>query len=211
MNPNDSHYFSKSPEGDIKINTISASLRKHLYIFKTIPGVFSYKKIDLGTKVLIKNMHVPREESLLLDLGCGYGAIGIVLGYESPKSTIYLIDINQRAIWCTKENVKLNLPNNPKRMIVLEGDYFSPLKGNDLKFDGIYMNPALRRGRKDFLQLLEKISHFLKENGFFQFVIKKKMGAGYIQNYLTSQFKEMQVEIIVKRSGYWVFNCVFKA
>ena len=210
MNSKDSHYFSKHPGGKIKIHTISASLRKHLYLFKTIPGVFSYRKIDLGTKVFIKNMYIPQEPTNLLDLGCGYGVIGIVLGYESPESIVYLTDINQRAIWCTKENLKLNLPNSGKRMVVLEGNFLEPLQDNEIQLDGIFMNPALRRGRDDFLQLFQEIPHYLKEKGFFQFVIRKKMGAGYIQDYLNSHFDDTSVEIICKRSGYWVFYCTFR-
>ncbi len=209
MNGENSHYFSRSPDGDIKIHTVSASLKRHLYIFKTLPGVFSYKKIDLGTEVMIKHMYIPTEESFLLDLGCGYGPIGIVVGHESPKSIIYMIDINKRAIWCAKENVKLNLPISEKRVNVLEGNYFEPIKEKNQKFDGIYMNPPQRKGRKEFLNLCNIIPDYLKEKGWFQFVVRKKMGAPFIYQYLTSHFKNARVEIICKRSGYWLFNCIF--
>ncbi len=200
------HYYSPFPNVNVKIHTISESLRRHLYVFKTITGVFSFNKIDLGTKVFIEHIHIPKEDSLLLDLGCGYGVIGIVLAYESPNSFVYLTDINKRAIWCAKENIRLNLPDQKKNVIALFGNYFEPLKGRNLKFDGIYMNPPLRQGRKEFLQLLNIIPLFLRKKGSFQFVVKKKMGAVYILNYFKNTFPEVNIEILCKRSGYWVFK-----
>ena len=203
------HYYSQFPNANVKIYTISESLRKHLYIFKTITGVFSFNKIDLGSKVFIEYMVIPEEKCVLLDLGCGYGPIGIVLGYESPQSTVYLIDINKRAIWCTKENIKINLPDRSKYVIALSGNYLEPIINKNLKFDGIYMNPPLRKGRKDFLKLLHEIPVFLKENGSFQFVIKKKMGAPYILSFFKKTFPDKNIEVLCKRSGFWVFRCFY--
>jgi 16S rRNA (guanine1207-N2)-methyltransferase len=169
--------------------------------------VFSYNKIDLGTKVFVEHMIIPYEKSVLLDLGCGYGPIGIVLGYESPQSIVYLIDINKRAIWCAKENIKINLPDRLNYVTALSGNYFEPVSKKNLKFDGIYMNPPLRQGRKDFLKLLNEIPNFLNQNGSFQFVIKKKMGAPYILNFFKETFPDENIEVLCKRSGFWVFRC----
>jgi len=207
MEDKKSHYYSKFPDVDVKINTVSESLRRHLFIFKTISGVFSFNKIDLGTKVFINHMYIPQEPSILLDLGCGYGVIGIVLGHESYQSSVYLIDINKRAIWCAKENIKINLPDRTKNVIALYGNYFEPIQNKSIKFDGIYMNPPLRQGRKYFLKLLCDVQNYLKNNGSFQFVIRKKMGAPYILKYFEDTFPDKKVEIICKRSGYWVFRC----
>ncbi|MFX1337969.1 MAG: class I SAM-dependent methyltransferase [Promethearchaeota archaeon] len=208
MSQKNQHYSTKYPDVKLKVYTISESLRRHLYIFKTATGVFSFKKIDLGTQILIEHMTISKDPSVLLDLGCGYGSIGIVLGYESPQSQIYFIDINKRAIWCSKQNIKINFPENRNRFIVLNGNYLEPIKRKNIKFDGIYMNPPMRKGRSDFLKLMNEIPSVLKPNGFFQFVIKKKMGASYIENYLINHFQEdkYNFNILCKRSGYWVFN-----
>ncbi|MFW9940786.1 MAG: class I SAM-dependent methyltransferase [Candidatus Thorarchaeota archaeon] len=206
MENNKQHYYSEFPDVKVKIHTISESLKKHLYIFKTITGVFSFRKIDLGTKILIENIVIPEEPSVLLDLGCGYGPIGIVLGYELPQSLVYLIDINKRAIWCAKENIKINLNIEKKRIRTLQGNYFEPIKNKNIKFDEIYMNPPMRQGRKDFLKLIEDIPNYLKSKGSFQFVIKKKMGAPHILNYIKKNYPNNKIEVICKRSGYWVFR-----
>jgi 16S rRNA G1207 methylase RsmC len=206
MNHKQEHYSSEFPDVKVKIHTISESLRRHLYIFKTLTGVFSFSKIDLGTKILIEHMIIPEEPGVLLDLGCGYGPIGIVLGYEAPESLVYLIDINKHAIWCVKENVKLNLSNN-QNIHIFNGSYFEPIKSKNLQFDGIYMNPPLRQGRKEFLSVVHLIPDYLKSNGTFQFVIRKKMGAPYILDYLKNEFPNRTIDILCKRSGYWVFRC----
>lgn len=206
MNNKNQHYFSPFPDSKVEFHSISVTLRRHLYLFKTVSGVFSYKSLDLGTKILIENMIIPQQPSNLMDLGCGYGTIGIVLARESPLSNVYLIDINKRAIWCTKENVKLNIPESKKRVLIMQGSYFEPIEGKGIIFDGIYMNPALRQGRKSFLNLLSKIFFYLKSDGTFQFVIRRKMGADYILNYLKNHFSKEVIEIICKKSGYWVFK-----
>ncbi|MFW9770605.1 MAG: class I SAM-dependent methyltransferase [Promethearchaeota archaeon] len=202
----ENHYYSSFPDSKVRFHTISVTLRRHLYLFKTISGVFSYKKLDLGTKILVENMIIPQKPSNLMDLGCGYGVIGIVLAHESPLSKIYLIDVNKRAIWCTKENVKINMPTSKSRFFIMQGSYFEPLKDKKIMFDGIYMNPALRQGRRSLLNLLSDLSFYLKSTGTFQFVVRKKMGADYILKYIKDQFSEENVEVICKKSGYWVFR-----
>lgn len=199
-------YSTELPGVPIKVFTIPVSLKKHLYLFKTISGVFSYKKLDLGTKVLIENMIIPKEANFFLDLGCGYGVIGIVLAHESPKSNVYFMDINKRAIWCTKENIKLNLPEMQSNLHVYAGNYFSPLEGKDIKFDAIYMNPPIRKGRNEFLDLFKAIQDYIKTDGSFQFVIRKKLGADFIYRYLLDLYSNKQIRILCKRSGYWVFH-----
>jgi 16S rRNA G1207 methylase RsmC len=212
MKKKNQHYSTEYPDVKLRVYTISESLRRHLYIFKTATGVFSFKKIDLGTQILIEHMTIPKIPSVLLDLGCGYGPIGIVLGYESPQSQIYFIDINKRAIWCLKQNIKINFPENRDRFTVLTGNYLEPIIKDNIKFDGVYMNPPMRKGRGEFLKLIHQIPDILKSKGFFQFVIKKKMGASYMVKYITNNFQEDKYifNIICKRSGYWVFNFALK-
>jgi 16S rRNA (guanine1207-N2)-methyltransferase len=210
MERKNQHYSTIFPDVKLEVFTISESLRKHLYIFKTVTGVFSYKKIDLGTKILIENMFIPKNPSILLDLGCGYGAIGIVLAYESTQSNVYLIDINKRAVWCAKENLKLNLPEAKSRVNILYGNYFEPIKNKNIKFDGIYLNPPIRKGRKELIELLYDVPNFLNPNGHFQLVIRRKMGASYILDFLEKRYPNKKIEIICKRSGYWVLHYFHK-
>lgn len=208
MEKKNQHYSSQFPDVRVKVFTVPVSLHRHLYLFKTVTGIFSYKKLDLGTKVFIEHMTIPKKGDHLLDLGCGYGAIGIVLAYLSPQSSVYLIDTNKRALWCTKENIRYNLSERSGNVLVLHGSYFKPLQNKNIKFDAIYMNPPLRNGRKEFLGLCKDIPSFLKRNGQFQFVIRKKMGANYIYNYLNQNLSSLyeKINVTFKRSGYWIFS-----
>ena len=140
MDKKNQHYSTQFPDVKVKVYSVPESLKRHLYLFKTVTGVFSFKKLDLGTKVFIKHMNIPEKESVLLDLGCGYGAIGIVLAHLTPQSTAYLTDINKRALWCTKENIKYNLSESTNKIIVLQGNYFDPFEYKNIKFDSIYIS-----------------------------------------------------------------------
>jgi len=208
MERKNQHYSSQFPDVRVKVFTVPVSLRRHLYLFKTITGIFSYKKLDLGTQVFIEHMTIPKKRGHLLDLGCGYGPIGIVLAYLSPQSSVHLIDTNKRAIWCTRENIKYNLSERSGKIIVLNGSYFKPLQNKNIQFDAIYINPPIRNGRKEFLALCKEIPSFLKRNGQFQFVMRKKMGANYIYNYLIQNLSDLyeKINVTFKRSGYWIFS-----
>ena len=208
MERENQHYSSQFPDVRVKVFTVPVSLRRHLYLFKTITGIFSYKKLDLGTRVFIEHMTIPKKGDYLLDLGCGYGAIGIVLAHLNPQSSVYLIDTNKRALWCTRENIKYNLSERSGKITVLNGSYFKPLQNKNIQFDAIYMNPPIRNGRKEFLALCKEIPSFLNRKGQFQFVLRKKMGASYIYNYLIQNLSDLYEEINVtfKRSGYWIFS-----
>jgi 16S rRNA (guanine1207-N2)-methyltransferase len=208
MEKKDQHYYTVFPDTKFKVQTIPVSLRKHLYIFKATPGVFSFKKLDLGTKILIENMVFPKKQENFLDLGCGYGPIGIVIAYELPQTNVYFIDTNKRAVWCARENAKINLPDQLKRVKLLYGNYFEHFKDKIIKFDGIYMNPPMRKGREDFLKIFLDIPNFLNNEGYFQFVIKRKMGAEFILNYLRQRDSKDIIDVICKRSGYWIFNYI---
>ena len=116
-----------------------------------------------------------------------------------------MTDINKRAIWCAKENVKLNFPTKETEVNIIRGSYFEPFKENEIKFDAIYMNPPLRRGKQEFLQVCKNIPTFLTNKGIFQFVIRRKMGAQSFLDTLTKLFSEGNIEILCKKSGYWVF------
>jgi 16S rRNA (guanine1207-N2)-methyltransferase len=197
-----SHYFSKNPQSILKTYSISDSLRGHLYFFKTAAGVFSYRKIDLGTKTFIKYMEIPINRSLFLDIGCGYGPIGIVLAKENINSTTFMIDINSRAVLCARENAKLNHVENVK---ILNGSYFEPIKSQNLRFDAIYTNPPLKRGKREFLDFCYMVPDYLKDGGSYQFVVRRTMGAKNILEILSEKLSNMNVKVRFKRSGYWIF------
>ena len=191
------HYFSETPITLLKIYKVKTILRGMSFEFLTAPGVFSYRKVDKGTRILIESMILPKEGTIL-DLGCGYGVIGIVTAKLNPKLKIIMTDVNKRAIWLAKRNVELNQVKNVK---ILQGDLYSPVMNQ--KFDAIITNPPIHAGLKTVFKIIEKAPKHLNSNGTLQIVAKTKMGAKRISEKMLYTFKN--VEEISKKSGYRVF------
>ncbi|MHA1229493.1 MAG: class I SAM-dependent methyltransferase [Candidatus Helarchaeota archaeon] len=204
MDPNKQkyeHYFTEKPTSKTITYDISAMIFDKQYIFKTATGVFSYKKIDKGTSILLKYAVLPEKENAkILDLGCGYGVIGIVLADILPKSQVTLIDINQRAIWLCKKNVRLNNVNNVK---VLSGDFFEKINET---FDLIITNPPLKLGKKTLHRIFERSKQLLIQNGSFQTVIRTKQGAKSAMEKLKEIFGSDNVRLVKVKSGFRVYE-----
>jgi len=190
------HYFSKTPITPLKIHKIKTVLRGIYLEFLTAPGVFSHKKVDKGTRILVESMMLP-EEGYLLDLGCGYGVIGIVAAKINPKLKVFMTDINERAIWLAKKNAELNQVRNIK---VLQGNLYKPVINQ--KFDAIITNPPIHAGLKIVFEMIEKSPNHLNLNGTIQMVVKTKLGAKRIAEKMLQTYNN--VEEISKKSGYRV-------
>ena len=105
------HYFTPSPKSRLKFRMIHAYLRGRPFQFLTAAGIFSKKRIDLGTRVLIEHMVLP-DKGNVLDVGCGYGAIGIAAAVLNPNLHVVMVDVNERAVRLAKRNIKINNVSN---------------------------------------------------------------------------------------------------
>ena len=188
------HYFSKKPKAKHKIREIKAFLKGKEYKFLTDSSVFSGKRIDLGTKILIESMEI-KPKDIVLDFGCGYGPIGIVAA--SFGKEVYLIDLNERAVNLAKKNIKLNKIKNAKAM---QGNLFEPVKNK--KFNVILTNPPMRAGREIIFKIIEESKKHLKPEGRFYLVAKTRQGAKIIKEKMNEIFGNC--EEIEKKSGYRV-------
>ena len=202
MTPNE-HYFSSIPNSPYKITIISAILCNQIFELYSAPGVFSSRKVDTGTSVLLKNAHIPNHGKIL-DLGCGIGVIGVVIGVLHPNLEIHFMDINSRGTELTKLNSeKYNL----KSYTIYTGDYLKILEKNGFYYDTIYFNPPIRLGKTIYLNQIVFATQYLKFGGIMQIVIKKKLGAESVYDHLRKNLDERlySIKIIAKNSGYWVF------
>jgi len=192
------HYYSSDPNTPHDIRKITVSLREKLYYFFSDAGVFSKENIDFGTKLLINSLQVEKNAQVL-DLGCGYGVIGIVVANLVSNGFVYLVDVNKRAVDLAKENIKLNKIENAKAIV---SDGFTAIE--ELKFDSIITNPPIRAGKMLIFSLYEKAFQHLNHNGSLWVVIQKKQGA-------LSTLKKLrelgyQVEEVDKDKGYHVYR-----
>lgn len=164
--------------------------------FLTAPGVFSYKRVDTGTRVLIDSMMIPRT-GRVLDLGCGWGPIGISIVATHPEISVVMSDINKRAVWLAIENVKLNNVNAEVRW----GDLYDPVK--HMKFDAVITNPPISAGRDVNTRAISGAHGILVPSGTLQLVVRSNKGRRAISQIMEQVF--CNVEEIGKKSGYRVY------
>ncbi len=161
--------------------------------------MFSYKKLDKGTSLLLNKMQIPVDASQVLDIGTGYGVIGIVVATEYPHIDVSMIDINRRAVWIARENVKLNNLSNVK---VFWGDFYEPIKNE--RFDIILTNPPLSKGQEQIIKFISDTPYFLRKGGFLYLVVRTKQGAKKIADKMMNFFGN--VELLKIQSGYRLFR-----
>lgn len=192
------HYFTPLPESQHKPAQVCFEYRGHSLKLETDSGVFSRLELDRGTEVLLDAL----PQTLcggVLDMGCGYGAIGVAIGSAYPQCQITMSDVNQRACGLASQNAR----TNGVAAEVLIGNGYETVKGR--KFDFILQNPPIRAGKSVIYQMFADAKEALSPDGRLYLVIRKQQGAPSAQNYLQTLFA--QVRAASKKSGFWVFEC----
>jgi len=163
------HYYTKRPTSVYRENTIKALLRGQNMQFTTASGVFSVKKIDKGSELLVNHCIIEGKEKIL-DLGCGYGTIGITLAKVFPDVHVVLADINQRAVSLARKNSRKYQLDNIK---VKQSDIFAKIKDS---FDTILTNPPQMAGKDVCFQFIEGAKEHLNKGGTLQLVARHNKG-----------------------------------
>lgn len=191
------HYFKQHPNIASNPFEVVSFLRGKKRTFLSDHGVFSKKEVDFGSRLLIDAFTFPEIEGDLLDVGCGYGPIGLTLATETDR-TVWLVDVNERAVQLTKENAKrwglLNVQ-------VALSDLFAAI--TEQRFAAIVSNPPIRAGKKVVYALFEEAYDYLLPGGSFWIVIQKKQGAASAKKKLMEVFGE--VDTIQRKKGYYIF------
>ena len=198
------HYYSSAPSSKSRPQVIEAKLRGRTFRFETDAGVFSKNEVDFGTRLLIETMEIPAD-ARVLDVGCGYGPIGIVAATLAEEGFVTMIDTNGRAAVMARRNAeRLGLKN----VRVLEGDRFAPLAEGE-SFDVVLTNPPIRAGKDIVHSIFEGAYERLNPGGSLWVVIQKKQGAPSALAKLESLFGD--VRVAEKDKGYRVYQAVKKA
>lgn len=192
------HYYSNQPGAAHDRRVLEATLRGKVFRFTSDAGVFSKTGIDYGSRVLIEAIDIA-ENAHVLDVGCGYGPMGLSAAYLATKGHVTMVDVNERAVQLAKENAKLNGISN---VTILESDLFSAVKGK--MFDVILTNPPIRAGKSTVYTIFEEAAEHLHKGGTLWIVIQKKQGAPSAKAKLEELFDT--VEEVTKDKGYRIFK-----
>lgn len=195
------HYYSKQPQSVSKPQTFSESLRKETFQFMSDTSVFSKGEVDFGSRLLIEAFKSPLIEGEWLDVGCGYGPIGITLARTHPERHVWMIDVNERALSLTKENAK---KNNVENVTVVESDRLEAVKNKS--FAAVVTNPPIRAGKAVVHGIFEESAATLCSKGELWVVIQKKQGAPSAEKKLRTLFET--VDIVARKKGYFILRGV---
>ena len=189
-------YFSNE---DLKSNIqkYSVDILGNRYSFFTDNGVFSKEKLDFGTRVLLENIPVEKLHGDILDVGCGYGVIDIVLG-KIVDANFLGVDVNRRAIHLAEMNKK---ENNLSNICFIESSCYENVNG---KYDFIITNPPIRAGKKIVYEIVMGAKNFLKDDGSLFIVVRKEQGAKSMIRDLEEIYR---VEVLNKVKGFFVIKC----
>lgn len=193
------HYFMERPGAEHDLRIIRESLRGFDFEFWTDAGVFSKERVDFGSRLLIETMEIP-QESRVLDVGCGYGPIGIAAAKMAMRGSVLMIDINERAVELAARNIQRNRLQNAEARV---SNLFENV--HEESFDRILTNPPIRAGKQVVHAVFEGAAKRLSAEGELWVVIQKKQGAPSARKKLGELFEE--VEDRAKDAGYRIFCC----
>ncbi|ABN70147.1 methyltransferase small [Staphylothermus marinus F1] len=188
------HYYRKGYPG--RKTLIPLTIRGVTLEFVSYTSLFSGREVDKGTYLLLKYIDVP-DEGEVLDVGCGYGVIGLTIAKLNPRLKVYMVDINPLAVKITKYNAKLN--NLEKQVVVLQGDVYEPVK--NLRFNAIYSNPPLSSGMYTVEKIVLEAINYLKPDGFAEFVLAR--GGEYLVEKARRIYRHVES---IRKKGYIILK-----
>jgi 16S rRNA (guanine1207-N2)-methyltransferase len=194
--PNTEHYFAETPKSEPKLGMVQTRLRGQTFKFLTSSSVFSKKQVDPGTRLLIEAMLLP-DSGNVLDVGCGYGAVGIAAAASNPRLRVVLTDVNMRAVQLARQNIKINRVRNAE---VRHGCLYEPIK--ELPFNCVLSNPPVSAGMATVLAIIQGAPKFLSCDGTLQMVVRSKIGKKTLPNAFAEAFGNYSV--LARKSGYRV-------
>lgn len=198
MPPTD-HYFSPTPPERSEPIEIAVEVRDLSFTLHSDVGVFSRRRPDTGTLLLARYAEFPAEGAIL-DLGCGYGLIGVLAGLLSPNARVTLVDVNPRAADLARRNCQRYAPGNTE---ILTGDAVEVL--GDRKFDAILSNPPFHAGKPVVMALIKDAAARLNPDGVMWIVGRTHQGIKTLARDVGPWFSEVETAEI--KSGFRVIRC----
>jgi 16S rRNA (guanine1207-N2)-methyltransferase len=198
------HYFTEQPSSERERRRLELRLRGHDVSVWTEGGVFSQDRVDLGTRVLLREAPDLPATGQLLDLGCGWGPIALAMALDSPAATVWAVDVNARAVALTSDNAAALGLDGVRARVPAEVPA-------DVSFDVIWSNPPIRIGKDALHALLRQWIPRLATGGVAHLVIQRNLGADSLHAWLRSALAEdpeqrYDVERLGSAKGYRVLE-----
>lgn len=193
-----SHYFENDSSLKSSPKVIRYEIFNQHFSLKTDLGVFSKNNIDEGTYAFLKVLIPLQLKGRILDVGCGYGALGLTLAAFNKEAEFVLIDVNERAVALTKENIS---NSNLKNVTCLQSDIYQNVNGC---FDSIVINPPIRAGKKVIYQMFKGAYDYLLDGGSLFIVIRKSHGAFSARDYIEEVFGNCT--LLKRDKGYYIYQ-----
>ena len=176
----DEHYFSADPSVPFKRAPVHASVWGHDLDLSSGSGVFAQGRLDIGTAVLFRETEPPAG-GRILDLGCGYGVIGLAVAVAARTAVVTAVDVNERAVLLAHENAEALGVTDRYTAATPDG------VPDDAVFDEIWSNPPIRIGKDALHELLLTWLPRLAPGGRAVMVVGKNLGADSLQRWLGEQ------------------------
>lgn len=189
-------YYTREPSSASKPTPCDINYRGHALHFMTDAGVFSKGEWDQGSQLLMEAL--PELHGEVLDLGSGWGAIGVSLAKANPEAHITMVDVNLRALDLCRENAK----RNGVEVQCLESNGMEQVM--DCRFDVVVTNPPIRAGKQVIYGMFADAAKTLTADGALYLVIRKQQGAESCIKYLKTLYAV--VEKLDKSAGFWVLK-----
>jgi 16S rRNA (guanine1207-N2)-methyltransferase len=174
------HYFSADPSVPFERESFTVELWGNELTIDTGSGVFSRGHLDHATAVLFRALEAP-VQGQFLDLGCGYGVIGLAIARAVPLANVTGVDVNERALLLANDNAKA--AGLDSRFVACTPEQ---VPGNQV-FDEIWSNPPIRIGKEALHELLLTWLPRLAPDGRMVMVVGKNLGADSLQRWLGEQ------------------------
>ncbi|CON63230.1 16S RNA G1207 methylase RsmC [Streptococcus pneumoniae] len=190
-------YYAENPDAAHDIHELRVELLGEKMTFLTDAGVFSKKMVDFGSQLLLKCLEVNQGETVL-DVGCGYGPLGLSLA-KAYGVQATMVDINNRALDLARQNAE----RNKVEATIFQSNIYEQVEGT---FDHVISNPPIRAGKQVVHEIIEKSKDFLETDGDLTIVIQKKQGAPSAKSKMEDVFGNC--EILKKDKGYYILRSV---
>ena len=190
-------YYAENPDAAHDIHELRVDLLGEKMTFLTDAGVFSKKMVDFGSQLLLKCLEVNQGETVL-DVGCGYGPLGLSLA-KAYGVQATMVDINNRALDLARQNAE----RNKVEAKIFQSNIYEQVEG---KFDHVISNPPIRAGKQVVHEIIEKSKDVLETGGDLTIVIQKKQGAPSAKSKMEDVFGNC--EVVKKDKGYYILRSV---